>query len=196
MSKKIEPISFIFFIAFFISGAIFMTADNTLATGATTHAWPSFRHDLLNSGSATGSGHPPTPTILWSKNRENLTFGSGPASARGPVVVDKGMVITSGSGVIQANDQFDNTLLWSRSFLYHIPEEPAGAPTDWCYNDIPALEGNTGVCYTTGACPSWCFECTTVQPACTAFSLIAPLPMPEGYDQFLTGATMDPSSGA
>jgi outer membrane protein assembly factor BamB len=58
------------------------------------------------------------------------------------------------------------------------------------------LEGNTGICYTAGECPSWCFECTTTQPDCTDFSLICPLPFPAGYDQFITGPTVDPNYGA
>jgi outer membrane protein assembly factor BamB len=107
------------------------------------------------------------------------------------------MLITAGTGAVQANDQFTGSLIWSKYFPWQAPEEPVGAPTDWCYNDIPALEGNTGICYVAdmGDCPSWCFECTTDEPDCTSFSLISPLPFPAGYDQFLTGPTLDPSYG-
>jgi outer membrane protein assembly factor BamB len=115
------------------------------------------------------------------------------------------MVITAGSGVIQANDQFTGSLLWAKYFLWQRPAEPVGAPTDWCYNDIPQLEGNTGICYVANLadCPSWCFSCTTTKPDCIydgpgdpGFSLINPLPFPTGYDQFITGPTVDPSYGA
>jgi outer membrane protein assembly factor BamB len=182
----------------------------TRAAGPTIHPWPSFRHDLLNSGAATDSGYPDTLNVLWSQNREERSFLSGPAGARGPIVVDKGMVFTAGTGVIQANDQFTGNLVWSKYVLWKTAltgidveiHEPAGAPTDWCYNDIPAIEGNTGKCYTTGDCPSWCFECTDVEPDCvyeghlsTGSSLIAPLNFATGYDQFLTGPTLDPSYG-
>ncbi len=195
MSKKTLTFPLI---SILLSVMVMLVTSNTgLAEGPTANSWASPRHDLLNTGAATDSGYPTTPTILWSIDREDRTFGSGPASARGPVVIDRGMVVTAGSGVIQANDQFDGTLIWNRSFLYQVPEEPAGAPTDWCYNDIPALEGNTGVCYVENLadCPSWCFECTDVEPNCSQFSLIAPLPIPEGYDQFLTGPTLDSSYG-
>jgi outer membrane protein assembly factor BamB len=106
------------------------------------------------------------------------------------------MIITAGSGIVQANDQFTGSMLWHQHFLWQQPAEPAGAPTDWCYNDIPQLEGNTGVCYSAGACPSWCFQCTSTQPDCTDFSLICPLGFPAGYDQFIAGPTIDPNYGA
>ncbi len=173
---------------------LFVTWESALGTGPTTDPWPSFRHDLLNSGAATGSGYPDTLNKLWMVNREYRTAGTNLlAGSRGPLVVDRGMIITAGTGVIQANDQFSGSLLWHEHFLWASPEEPAGAPTDWCYNDIPQIEGNTGVCYATGDCPSWCFECTAVEPTCP--SLIKPLDFPAGYDQFLTGPTVDPSYG-
>ena len=105
------------------------------------------------------------------------------------------MVITAGTGVVQANDQFTGSLIWSKYVLWQPIPEPAGAPTDWCYNDIPTINGNTGVCYVAGDCPSWCFECTTVEPDCSALSLITPLKFPAGYDQFITGPTVDASYG-
>jgi len=177
--------------------------ESALGEGFTNDPWPSFRHDLLNSGVATDSGYPDTPNILWSIDREERSWGDGPAGSRGPLVVDKGMVITAGTGVVQANDQFTGDLIWSRYILWKtsltgidasIPE-PAGAPSDWCYNDIPAIEGNKGICYVAdmGDCPSWCFECTTDEPTCP--SLINPLEFPLGYDQFITGPTIDPTYG-
>ncbi len=181
-----------------------MSAPSAFATSPTVHAWPSFRHDLLNSGAATGSGYPATATKLWMVNRENRAYSGGTAKSLGPVVVDKGMVISTGSGVAQANSQYDGSLIWAKYFLWHAPQEPADAPSDWCYHDIPALEGNTGVCYTTGDCPSWCFSCTSTQPDCiydsgyggTGFSLISPLDFPDGYDQFLAAPTLDTSYGS
>ena len=103
-------------------------------------------------------------------DREDRSFGPGlPAGSRGPSVVDRGMVITAGTGVMQANDQFTGSLIWSKYVLWQPIAEPAGAPTDWCYNDIPTVNGNTGdMLWRTGDCPSWCFECTTVEPDCSA----------------------------
>ncbi len=200
MSKKMQPTSFVLLLSLLISGAMLMTADNAFATGATTHAWPSFRHDLLNSGAAADSGYPATATKLWMINREPRAWDPAhkPADSRGPSVVDRGMVFTAGSGVIQANDQFTGSLIWSKYFLWQAPSEPAGAPTDWCYHDIPSVEGNTGICYVAniGDCPSWCFECTTDEPDCTSFSLTLPLAFPAGYDQFLASPTVDPTYGA
>jgi outer membrane protein assembly factor BamB len=173
-----------------------MVWESALGEGFTNDPWPSFRHDLLNSGAATDSGYPTTADKLWMVDREERSYGTGPAGSRGPSVVDKGMIFTAGTGVIQANDQFDGSLIWSKYFLWEAPEEPTGAPTDWCYNDIPSLEGNTGICYVENMvdCPSWCFECTTDEPTCP--SLINPLAFPPGYDQFLTGPTVDSSYGA
>ena len=198
MRKSIVTVSFM------CVGLVAMILPHTIfAAGLTTYPWPSFRHDLLNTGAATGSGYPTSADKLWMVNRENRAYSPGsPAGSRGPVVVDKGMIISTGTGVIQANSQFDGSLVWHQHFLWQSPAEPAGAPTDWCYNDIPRLEGNTGVCYTTGACPSWCFSCTATQPDCIyngygdpGFSLISPLDFPAGYDQFLAAPTLDPSYG-
>ena len=195
MSNKKVPLFFLSLIAFTTATLVLLYVPSASAAGPTADPWPSFRHDLLNSGAATDSGYPDTLNILWIKDREERAWGSGPAGSRGPVVVDKGLVISGGTGVVQANDQFTGDLIWAEYFLWQKPEEPVGAPTDWCYNDIPALEGNTGICYVAdmGDCPSWCFECTTDEPDCTSFSLISPLPFPAGYDQFITGPTLDPN---
>ena len=213
MSRKIVPMSSLSLISFATVMLLLVTLNSARATSPTIHPWTSFRHDLLNSGAATDSGYPDTLNVLWSRDREPRSWGSGPAGARGPTVVDSGMVYTAGTGVIQANDQFTGNLVWSRYVLWKTAltgidveiHEPAGAPTDWCYNDIPALEGNTGICYVPdlGDCPSWCFECTTDEPDCvyeghlsSGSSLIAPLNFATGYDQFLTGATLDPTYGS
>ena len=205
MSKK----SVLLYLSLIMLTAVitFIPSDRACGTGLTIDPWPSFRHDLSNSGAATDSGYPATapPNKLWMVDRSLRSYGTGPADSRGPSVVDRGMVITAGSGVIQANDQFTGSLLWAKYFLWQRPAEPVGAPADWCYNDIPQLEGNTGVCYVANLadCPSWCFKCTTTQPDCIydgpgdpGFSLISPLPFPAGYDQFITGPTMDPNYGA
>ena len=213
MSRKIVPMSSLSLISFATVMLLLVTLNSASATSPTIHPWTSFRHDLLNSGAATDSGYPDTLNVLWSRDREPRSWGSGPAGARGPTVVDSGMVYTAGTGVIQANDPFTGNLVWSRYVLWKSAltgidvesHEPAGAPTDWCYNDIPALEGNTGICYVPdlGDCPSWCFECTTDEPDCvyeghlsSGSSLIAPLNFATGYDQFLTGATLDPTYGS
>ncbi len=198
MSKKSTTRFFLSLVALLTFAALLIPSGSVMGAGSTTYPWPSFRHDILCTGAAPDSGYPITPTILWSIDREDRTFSTGPAPCRGPVVVDNGKVITTGTGVAQANDQFTGALLWSRTLLYEVPPEPAGAPTDWCYNDIPTVNGNTGVCYVEnmGDCPSWCFECTTDQPDCSKHSLVSPLRFPEGYDQFLSGATIDPSFGS
>ena len=81
-------------------------------------------------GAATGSGYPATATKLWMVNRENRAYSGGTAKSLGPVVVDKGMVISTGSGVAQANSQYDGSLIWAKYFLWHAPQEPADAPSD------------------------------------------------------------------
>ena len=100
-----------------MTALMLVTSSTVLATGPTTDPWPSFRHDLSNSGQATGSGYPDTLNKLWMVDREERSWGSGPAGSRGPSVVDRGMVITAGTGVIQANDQFNGSLIWSKYFL-------------------------------------------------------------------------------
>ncbi len=169
-----------------------MAWETALGEGFTNDPWPSFRHDLLNSGAATDSGYPTTNFKLWMIDREPRSWDQDhpPAGSRGPSVVDKGMVFTAGTGVVQANDQFDREShlvkilpLEERAGIEEI--EPAGAPTDWCYNDIPALEGNTGICYVENMvdCPSWCFECTTDEPDLSR-SPHKSAPFPPGYDSF------------
>ena len=118
MSRKIVPISSPSLIALATVMLLLLTLHSASATGPTTHPWPSFRHDLLNSGAATDSGYPDTLNMLWSIDREERSWGEGPAGSRGPLVVDKGMVITAGTGVIQANDQFTGSLVWSRYVLW------------------------------------------------------------------------------
>jgi outer membrane protein assembly factor BamB len=206
MSYKRVSLFFLSLIAFISLTMMLVIPHTTRADGPTIESWPSFRHDLSNTGAAPGSGYPGTdpPNRLWMVDREERSFVPGTAAgSRGPIVVDKGMVFTAGTGVIQANDQFTGTLIWSKYVLWKTAltgidadiTAPAGAPTDWCYNDIPAVEGNKGICYVAdmGDCPSWCFECTTDEPTCP--SLINPLNFPVGYDQFLTGPTLDPSYG-
>lgn len=200
MSKKILTLSSISQITLLVLIIMLLITDSVLGTGATTFPWLSFRHDLLNTGAARDSGYPATATILWKVDRSDRPDIPGVAAgARGPVVVDKGMVFTTGTGIVQANDQFTGTLVWSKAFpsSEKTTREPANAPTDWCYNNIPKLEGNTGVCYVTDMadCPSWCFECTTNKPDCSKLSLVNPLKFPSGYAQFLTGSTLDPSFG-
>ncbi len=167
-----------------------------LSAGETRYPWPSWRHDLLNTAAAPDSGYPTDNTVLWKVDRSDRPDLPGtPAAAGGPVVVDKGMVFTTGRGIVEAVDQFTGeTLIWSRSFPHkNTTSEPEGIPYDWCYNDVPTLESNTGWCYVEDPadCPSWCFECTTDKPDCSKFSLIQPLAFPEGYAQFISGPTLD-----
>ncbi len=169
--------------------------NHAFSAGATTYPWPSWRHDLSNTGAAPDSGYPTANTVLWSVTREDRPDSPGAtAAAGGPLVVDKGMVFTTGTGIVQANDQFNGSLSWSKAFPYEITwSEPPGVPADWCYGDVPTMDGNTGQCYVADLadCPSWCFECTTELPDCSEFSVINPLSMGEGYGQFLAGPTLD-----
>jgi outer membrane protein assembly factor BamB len=199
MNRKISLFCSIPIIALLTFLTLAMTMDFALGEGATNFPWPSFRRDLLNTAQAPDSGYPTTPTILWSEYRTDRPDIPGtPAAAGGPLVVDKGMVFTTGKGIVQANDQFDGSFKWSSAFTTEITtEEPADAPTDWCYNDTVEVSSNTGKCYVENMadCPSWCFECTTEKPDCTKISLINPLTFPEGYAQFITGPTLDTSYG-
>ena len=70
MSKK----SVMWFLsALMVTAAVIcMPLDRALGTGSTIHPWPSFRHDLLNSGAATDSGYPTSATKLWMIDREHL----------------------------------------------------------------------------------------------------------------------------
>ncbi len=161
----------------------------------TNDPWPSWRHDLLNTAAAPDSGYPTTAEILWSVHRSDRPDKPGtPAAAGGPVVVDNGMVYTTGKGLVEAVNQFSGKLLWAKTFpTKNTTAEPADAPYDWCYHDIPTLEGNTGICYVPDIadCPPWCFECTTEEPDCSALTLINPVDMGEGYAQFIAGPTLD-----
>ncbi len=202
MNKKnlVHPV--LSLIALIALTVMLVMPNPAFSAGPTTYAWPSFRHDLLNTGATTDSvnTYPTTNTVLWSVYRSDRPDVPGtPAGSRGPVVVDKGMVYTAGTGIIQANDQFTGAPGWSKAFPSILTTlEPVDAPADWCYNDIPRLEGNTGACYVADMvnCPSWCFECTTELPDCSDWSLINPLGIggeggSEGYGQFLTGPTLD-----
>ncbi len=195
MDKKSLASLFNSFIVLLVLIMMLVITDFALGDGVTTYPWPSFRHDLLNTAAAPDSGYPTVNTALWSVNRSDRPDQPGtPAAAGGPLVVDQGMVFTTGRGIVQANDQFTGNLLWSRAFPWKVTyEEPADAPTDWCYNDIIKSLSNTGKCYVENMddCPSWCFECTTEKPDCSETSLVNPLPLGEGFAQFIAGPTLD-----
>jgi len=169
--------------------------NTALSAGPTTNPWPSWRHDLSNTAATTDSGYPTDKTIEWQVNRSDRPDSPGePAAAGGPVVVDKGMVFTTGKGIVETVDQFTGKLIWSKAFTAKkTAPEPADAPDDWCYNDIPTPNGNTGKCYVANLaeCPSWCLECTTDKPDCSSLYLSNPLSFPEGYAQFISGPTLD-----
>ena len=42
-------------------------------------SWPSWRHDLQNTGAAPDSGYPTTLKLLWDKTRTNDPFYGHPA---------------------------------------------------------------------------------------------------------------------
>jgi outer membrane protein assembly factor BamB len=167
-----------------------------LEAGTTKNPWPSVRHDLLNGGAAPDFGYPTTPKIAWKVNRSDRPDKPGtPAGAGGAAAVDKGMVFTTGQGIVEARDQYTGNLIWSKAFPWtDTAVEPADTPDDWCYGDIPTLgSGNTGVCYVPdlSQCPSWCLQCTTVKPDCSSLSVINPLRLGEGYGQFISSPTLD-----
>ena len=85
MSRKIVPISSPSLIALATVVLLLLTLNSASATGPTTNPWPSFRHDLLNSGAATDSGYPDTLNILWSIDREARSWGSGTCRIQRPV---------------------------------------------------------------------------------------------------------------
>ena len=100
-----------------------MTTGFALGEGATSSPWPSWRHDLLNTAAAPDSGYPTTnpPPLLWKIDRSDRPDIPGmPAAAGGPVVVDKGMVFTTGKGIVEAVDQFTGKLIWSESFTTQL----------------------------------------------------------------------------
>ena len=139
MRKKRAPLFSLTLIGFISFIMMLVIPHATRAVGPTIDPWPSFRHDLLNSGVATDSGYPDTVNKLWMVDREDRSWGSGSAAgSRGPSVVDRGMVITAGTGVVQANDQFTGSLIWSKYLLWEtpltgidadIPEPPEPLPT-------------------------------------------------------------------
>ncbi|MCK5010137.1 MAG: PQQ-like beta-propeller repeat protein, partial [Deltaproteobacteria bacterium] len=198
MSRKTLTFSFILFNVLLTLIVMLVTTDFAQGDGATSYPWPSWRHDLLNTAAAPDSGYPTTnpPPLLWKIDRSDRPDIPGmPAAAGGPVAVDKGMVFTTGKGIVETVDQFTGKLIWSRAFPWEETlKEPDDVPYDWCFNDIPTLGFyNTGICYVPDIadCPSWCMECTTEEPDCSRFFVTNPLPMPEGYGQFLSGSTLD-----
>ena len=98
MSNKRVPLFSLSCIVFTIVSLALLSVHSVFAAGFTADPWPSFRHDLLNSGAATDSTYPDTLNVLWSIDREERSWGEGPSGSRGPLVVDKGMVITAGAG--------------------------------------------------------------------------------------------------
>ena len=84
MSNKRVPLFFLSLIAFTTATLVLLYFHAAGAAGPTADSWPSFRHDLLNSGAATDSGYPDTLNVLWAKDREERSWGTGPAAQAGP----------------------------------------------------------------------------------------------------------------
>ncbi len=160
---------------------------------ATDNPWPSWRHDLQNTGAAPDSGYPTTVKLLWDQTRINEPSLGTPARCITPIAVGGNIVITTGNGgVVEARDQKTGNLLWSKTYLWVNPPEPADAPANWCQGDEPSIETNYGICHYTigGECPDWCYECADTPLNCADYSLVSPLDL-TGFGTFVTAATID-----
>jgi len=179
---------------FFIVTA-FTFALLTKRAGATDYPWPSWRHDLQNTGAVPDSGYPTTLKLLWDKALSLDPYSSKPARCTTPVVVGANIVITTGSdGVIEARDQYTGSLIWSKTYLWlDMPPAPPDAPANWCQGSNPDINTNLGICgyKINGVCPDWCYECSDAPFDCSAIDLIRGLNLPNEMGVFITGATID-----
>ena len=78
MSKRRVPLFSLTLIVFTAVSLMLLAVRPSSAAGPTTNPWPSFRHDLLNSGAAPDSGYPDTANKLWMIDREDRSFGTWP----------------------------------------------------------------------------------------------------------------------
>jgi outer membrane protein assembly factor BamB len=138
---------------------------------ATDYPWPSWRHDLQNTGAAPDSGYPTTLKLLWDIKRTNDPFYGLPCKGTTPVAVGNNIAIFTGNdGVVEARDQYTGELIWSQVYTWlPSPPAPADAPADWCQGSNPTILTNLGICgyKINGECPSWCYECSDTPFDCT-----------------------------
>jgi outer membrane protein assembly factor BamB len=174
-------------------------------TTTINYGWPSWRHDLQNTGAAPDSGYPTTLKLLWDYTRTIDTYNGWPARCSTPVVVGGDIVIVTGSdGVIEALDKDTGALIWVNVYRWlSKPPEPTDAPTDWCQGSDPNINTNLGICgyKINGVCPDWCYECSDTPFDCNAdgsnlygLSLVSPLNFPPEMGVFITAATIDVES--
>jgi len=165
--------------------------------GATENPWPSWRHDLQNTGAAPGSGYPTTLKLLWDKTRPIDSYSGKPSRGTTPPAVGNNIAIFTGNdGIVEARDQYTGELIWSQKYLWlDPPPVPAGAPADWCQGSDPTLSGaNLGICgyKINGECPSWCYECSSTPLDCSLVDLTRGLDLSgAGIGVFVSAATID-----
>jgi outer membrane protein assembly factor BamB len=155
--------------------------------------WPSWRHDLQNTGAVSDSGYPETLKLLWDQTRSPEPGLGTPARCVTPIAVGGNIVIATGNGgVIEARDQKTGNLLWSKTYMWVKAPEPADAPANWCQGDEPSIETNFGICHyqVDGKCPDWCYQCDPTPLNCADYSLVSPLDL-SGFGTFVTAATID-----
>jgi len=187
--------------------ALFVVAGLCVAlvvpeAGATDNPWPSWRHDLQNTGAAPGSGYPTTVKLLWDKAQPNDPYNGVPARCTTPIVVGSNIAIVTGNdGIIAARDQVTGNLIWSKTYTWlDRPPQPADAPADWCQGSDPKLTVNLGICgyKINGVCPDWCYQCSDTPFDCNmdnsdymGMDLIRGLNLPTDMGVFIAGATID-----
>jgi outer membrane protein assembly factor BamB len=186
--------------AFFI---IMGTALLTKEAGATD--WPSWRHDLQNTGAVPDSGYPTTLKLLWDKTRPEDPYNGLPSRCTTPVVVaDNIAIFTGNDGIVEARDQYTGDLIWSQTYTWlDRPAQPADAPANWCQGSDPNLMTNLGICgyKIDGTCPDWCYECSDTPFDCNldnssyfGMDLIRALNLPTDMGVFIAAATIDMES--
>ena len=171
----------------------FSVALTVQEAGATD--WPSWRHDLQNTGAVSDSGYPTTLKLLWDKTRTYDSFNVKPARCTTPVAVGNNIAIFTGNdGIIEARDQVTGNLIWSQTYFWlDQPPPPPDAPADWCQGSDPNVMTNLGICgyKINGQCPSWCYECSDTPFDCSQVDLIRGLNLPNELGIFITAATID-----
>jgi len=162
---------------------------------ATDYPWPSWRHDLQNTGAAPDSGYPTTLKLLWDKTRPDDPFNNKPSRCTTPLAVGNNIAIFTGSdGIVEARNQYTGELIWSKLYLWlDPPPPPPNAPADWCQGSDPNLSTNLGICgyKINGECPAWCYECSDTPFDCSQVDLIRGLNLPNELGIFITAPTID-----
>ena len=178
---------------------VFSVALTVQEAGATDSPWPSWRHDLQNTGAAPDSGYPTTLKLLWDKTRPNDPYSNKPSRGTTPAAVGNNIVIFTGNdGIVEARDQVTGNLLWSQLYMWlDTPPNPPDTPPDWCQGSSPNILTNLGVCgyKINGECPAWCYECTDTPLDCSYNSiyidLIRGLNLGTDLGVFITAPTID-----